>query len=65
MDELEALLWEFESAGIRANTLNVSLTFWKQLNSDKHIRLTPTGEIYYRYLFVNVNPKQESNFEIY
>lgn len=65
MEELESVLWELESAGGRANEVEVSLEFWKEMQCSSHIRLTQTGDIFYKYLIVNVNPQQETNFLLY
>lgn len=65
MDELEAVLWELESAGVKPSTVKVSLGFWKQMQHDHHVRLNQYGDIFYRYLRVKVNPKQEKDFLLY
>lgn len=65
VEDLDAVLYELESADIKASMLDVSLEFWKRLQMDKHIRLTPNGDIFYKYLKINVNPQQETNFLLY
>ena len=65
MEDLEAILWELESAGGHPNNIDVSLEFWKEMQTSSHIRLTQTGDIFYKYLKVNVNPHQEINFLMY
>lgn len=39
VEELEAVLYELESADIRAHTLKVSLEFWRKLQPSKYIHL--------------------------
>ena len=65
MKDLDAVLWEFETADIRAHRIDVSLKFWKDLQRCKHIRLKPNGDIFYKYLKINVNPDQEIDFLLY
>lgn len=65
MKELESVLWELESANVRAHNLDVSLEFWKMLQCDRQVLLKSNGEIFYRYLKVNVNPKLEEKFRLY
>ena len=62
---LDTVLWEFESADIRAHKIDVSLEFWRILQASKYIRLKPNGDVFYKYLQVNVNPKQEVDFLLY
>lgn len=63
--ELETVLYELESANIKASTLKVSLEFWRRLQLTKHIRINRDGDIFYKYLSVKVDPKQETNFLLY
>lgn len=65
MRDLEAVLWELESAGGKATNLDVSLEFWKDLQVSNHIRLAANGDVFYKYLQVNINPKQETEFVLY
>ena len=63
--ELETVLYELESANVKASTLKVSLEFWRRLQLTKHIRINRDGDIFYKYLSVKVDPKQETNFLLY
>lgn len=63
--ELETVLYELESANIKASTLKVSLEFWRRLQLTKHIRINRDGDIFYKYLSVKVDPKQETDFLLY
>lgn len=65
MDELESVLWELETADVKPSTIKVSLGFWKKMQPDRHVRLNQDGDIFYRYLQVKVNPKQEVDFLLY
>ena len=65
MKELEAVLWEFETANIKAHSMDVSLEFWKELQSSKLTHMKPNGEVMYKYLTVNVDPKLETKFRLY
>ena len=63
--ELETVLYELESANIKASTLKVSLEFWRRLQLTKYIRINRDGDIFYKYLSVKVDPKQETDFLLY
>ena len=65
IEDFDSVLWEFESAGGKPGILEVSLEFWKELQNTKHIRLCQNGDIFYRYIKVIINPKQETNFILY
>ena len=65
VEELEIVLYELESANVKASTLKVSLEFWHRLQPTKHIRINRDGDIFYKYLSVKVSPKQETNFLLY
>ena len=65
IEDLDSVLWEFESAEGKPTILEVSLEFWKELQNTKHIRLCQNGDIFYRYIKVVINPKQETNFILY
>ena len=65
VEELDAVLYELESANVKASTLEVSLEFWRKLRPTKHIRVNRDGDIFYKYLNVKINPKQETNFLLY
>lgn len=65
MKELESVLWELESAGGKATNLDVSLEFWKKLQCSNHVRLAANGDIFYKYLQVNIDPKLEENYQLY
>lgn len=63
--DLDAVLWELESVNIRTHVLDVSLEFWSRLQCSRYILLKSNGDIFYKYLKVNVNPKQEVDFLLY
>ena len=65
VEKLDAVLYELESANVKASTLEVSLEFWRKLRLTKHIRISRDGDIFYKYLSVKLNPKQETNFLLY
>lgn len=65
MRDLEAVLWDIESAGGKPHIMDVSLEFWKDLQASHHIRLASNGDVFYKYLQVNINPKQETDFILY
>ena len=65
VEDLDAVLYDLESANIKANTLEISLEFWRKLQSSKHICVNRDGDIFYKYLNVKLNPKQETNFLLY
>ncbi len=65
VEDLDAVLYELESANIKANTLEISLDFWRKLQLSKYVRLNQYGDIFYKYLKIYVNPKQEISFLLY
>ena len=65
IEDFDSVLWEFESTGGKPTMLEVSLSFWRELQNTKHIRLCKNGDIFYRYIKVIINPKQETDFILY
>ena len=65
IEDLDSVLWAFESAGGKPTILEVSLSFWRELQNAKYIRLCQNDDIFYRYIKVIINPKQETDFLLY